>query len=336
MLTFEPGETVLNLTVMVFDDVVPEVNENFSIALINPVGGAVLGPQSSVGVVILTNDDAHGEIGFSDATLSVVLAEGQEDSTVRLQVERLEGTFGQVVVGWSLSGEHQLGEVTPASGQVKKGVIAGGKCVCELTNVIQYIWHCNNMQVTFPPGVAMDTISLVIRAEMVPELNEVTMVTLGDILETGVSPGGDVSRGTRLRLDHMVATVTVQANDEPHGVVRWSVDHVTTEELDGRQNIVALSVLREFGTVGALVVEYSTQPATSAPLTSQATELMDYVPSTGEVVIGNNVTIATIFITILPVSGREEWKYCDPTLHKSLEASFLTLNHRMEYVSVAI
>jgi len=123
VLTFEPGETVLNLTVMVFDDVVPEVNENFSIALANPVSGAVLGPQSSVGVVILTNDNAHGEIGFRADSLSLVVAEDASDSTVILGVERSGGTFGQVVVSWALSGAHQLGEVTPASGQVREGAI---------------------------------------------------------------------------------------------------------------------------------------------------------------------------------------------------------------------
>ncbi len=50
----------------IINDVIPEVGESFSVQLEGPLeGGARLGEQQSAGVTILTNDDAHGLIGFA-------------------------------------------------------------------------------------------------------------------------------------------------------------------------------------------------------------------------------------------------------------------------------
>ena len=127
------------------------------------------------------------------------------------------------------------------------------------------------------------------------------MVTLTNILETGVPPGGDPTRGARLRPDRTQAVLTVQANDEPHGIVTWSVGVVSVEEMEEVENVVQLSVLREFGAVGALVISYTTEMAASLPASNQAVALMDYVPSTGDIVMADNQTAATISITILQV-----------------------------------
>ena len=64
-LTFAPGETSHTFVVEVINDLIPEVNEAFSVRLMEPVGGVRLGDQSVATVTILTNDDAHGLIGFA-------------------------------------------------------------------------------------------------------------------------------------------------------------------------------------------------------------------------------------------------------------------------------
>ena len=64
-LTFAPGESSLLVAVEVVNDATPEVDETFDLRLVNPVGGARLGPQSSVAVTILSNDNAHGLLGFA-------------------------------------------------------------------------------------------------------------------------------------------------------------------------------------------------------------------------------------------------------------------------------
>ncbi len=131
-LLFGPGESVLNFSVAVFDDSIPEINENFTLSLSNPVGGARLDDsQTSVGVVILSNDDAHGVIGFSTSSLSRVISEESSDVTVTLGVQRNAGIFGQVVVEWALSGVHQLGEVSPSSGQVCINTYIVSMCMCQ-------------------------------------------------------------------------------------------------------------------------------------------------------------------------------------------------------------
>lgn len=64
-MTFAEGEVNKTFTVEVLEDDIPEVLEAFRVFLSAPTGGATLGENSSVIVGILTNDDAHGIIGFA-------------------------------------------------------------------------------------------------------------------------------------------------------------------------------------------------------------------------------------------------------------------------------
>ena len=65
-LTFAPGENSHEFVVQVIDDVIPEIDEVFSVQLQYPLGGARLGEQSDTSITILTNDEAHGLIGFAE------------------------------------------------------------------------------------------------------------------------------------------------------------------------------------------------------------------------------------------------------------------------------
>lgn len=58
------------MVVEVINDSTPELDELFSIQLMNPVGGAVLGIQSSLTITVLTNDDAYGLIGFAEVSVA--------------------------------------------------------------------------------------------------------------------------------------------------------------------------------------------------------------------------------------------------------------------------
>ena len=61
-----PGETSLRFVLGIFNDAVPEIDENFDLRLANPTGGVVLGTRQSVTVNVLNNDNAHGLIGFAE------------------------------------------------------------------------------------------------------------------------------------------------------------------------------------------------------------------------------------------------------------------------------
>ena len=69
ILTFSPGQTYHRVVVEVINDYTPELDELFSVQLVNPVGGAVLGIQSSLTITVLTNDDAYGLIGFAEVSV---------------------------------------------------------------------------------------------------------------------------------------------------------------------------------------------------------------------------------------------------------------------------
>ena len=158
-----------------------------------------------------------------------------------------------------------------------------------------------SLQVTFQDGVSVGTIVLSIQSDNIAELNEVTTVTLTSIVENGVPMTGDQSRGARLMAGQTEAVITVQANDDPHGVVGWSPTIVMVEEQEGSNNVVQLTLVREFGVIGAIVVSYTTELASNLSDTQQAEPLMDFVPTSGEVVIGNGESSGTISVTILQV-----------------------------------
>ncbi len=112
------------------------------------------------------------------------------------------------------------------------------------------------LQVIFPDGVSTSTINLLIVADVDPELNEVTEVSLITITENGVPPGGDTARGARLIPSQILSVITVQANDAPHGVVVWSPPVVVAIENEGVDNTVELTLIREFGSIGAILISY--------------------------------------------------------------------------------
>ncbi len=102
----------------------------------------------------------------------------------------------------------------------------------------------------------MATITLTLAHDNNPELNEVTMVTLTDITDNGVPEGGDVTRGATLINGRSQSVLTVAANDDPHGLFVWSSNNIDIEELDNNSNIVTVYILREFGVIGDVTVNY--------------------------------------------------------------------------------
>ena len=110
------------------------------------------------------------------------------------------------------------------------------------------------VQVTFADGVNSTQIVLTVHADNVPELDEVTRIQLTQVTRTD----GDAGRQAIIDSQSSSAVVTVLANDEPHGVVRWSPGSVnsTAIETEGSNNVINLMVIREFGTVGDIIVSY--------------------------------------------------------------------------------
>ena len=71
LLVFESGIQVVNFTISIVNDQIPEVDEAFQVVLRNPMGGAEIGSLSSITVTITSNDDINGVFRFADSSLVV-------------------------------------------------------------------------------------------------------------------------------------------------------------------------------------------------------------------------------------------------------------------------
>ena len=108
----------------------------------------------------------------------------------------------------------------------------------------------------FLSGQSVSTLTLTVLADTMPELNEVTRVSLTGISENGVPSGGDQSRGATIITGQSTSFITVTANDAPHGVVSWAVNTTNTAELEGVDSMIELVIVREFGTIGDIIISY--------------------------------------------------------------------------------
>lgn len=73
----------------------------------------------------------------------------------------------------------------------------------------------------------------------------------------------------------------------------------------GQENstTLTLQIIREQGFVGEIEIQLSTAPNLELPLSNQATENEDYLLEKKTIIMAENATIASVVVTILPVSS---------------------------------
>ncbi|XP_033109462.1 adhesion G-protein coupled receptor V1-like [Anneissia japonica] len=275
-LTFEDGQTELTIAVVATDDTDPENDERFSVALSNPTGGAIIGSQGQVTVNILSNDDAHGLIAFTQDSLEKQVSELNVDNVVVLNVERQHGSAGLVVIEWQASGDNDANDISPQSGQIE-----------------------------FRDGVSSAAIVITIKADSTPELDETVFISLVRVVNPG-TPHSD--RGAVISSTDYTARMIILANDSPHGVFAWSLGSLFTSvpEPEGHTSVtIGLQVIREQGVQGTVLVRYSTFEAIGLPLAQQAKSDRDYVSREGYVTMGDGVSSDSVTITILSDTDAE-------------------------------
>jgi len=111
------------------------------------------------------------------------------------------------------------------------------------------------LQVIFADGGAEATIQLVIQADDLPELNEITEVELTEVTVDGVSDMEIVQRGAVIDQASSIAVISVAANDFPHGQIRWSSSLVMIAEPNTTTE-VELTLIRESGVISDIIVTY--------------------------------------------------------------------------------
>lgn len=147
-LIFENGQKELELDFTILPDPTPERDEAFAVRIYNASGKAIVSSQKQeLTVNILSNDDAHGRIGFASNSLSKVHAELADDSVVTFEVIREYGSLGRVVAMWNVSGNFSAGDISPLSGEL-----------------------------VFEDGQTSRNISITVHKDMIPELAEVAYI----------------------------------------------------------------------------------------------------------------------------------------------------------------
>ncbi|XP_076586595.1 adhesion G-protein coupled receptor V1 isoform X2 [Chaetodon auriga] len=267
-LHFAPGDSELQIAVNIIDDDIPEEQEFFQVGLKNPKGGAEIGFGGQVTVIVPTNDDAHGVIGFAQNSLSVEVEELEQHHQIPLSVERKRGTFGRLTVHWAASGS--LPDIYPTSGVV-----------------------------TFSEGQSVAIISLTVIADGVPELRESITITLMDVTTVGLQ---DLRQAAVIDKQRAQALLIILPNGSPYGVIGWHLDSqfTLTQEPERIPVNVTLSIVREQGSSGEVEIHYQTRPALYQPPSNQATAGQDYTPKDNTITMMNGATVALVTVTILP------------------------------------
>uniref|UniRef100_A0A668RW45 Adhesion G-protein coupled receptor V1 n=1 Tax=Oreochromis aureus TaxID=47969 RepID=A0A668RW45_OREAU len=264
-LHFAPGDSELEIAVNLIDDDIPEVQEQFLVRLKNPKGGAEIGFGGQVKVIVPTNDDAYGVIGFAQNSLSMELEELEQNNQISLSVERRRGSFGRLTVHWAANGS--LADIYPTSGVV-----------------------------TFSEGQTVAIISLAVIADGVPELQEYVTIILRDVTTVGLQ---DLRQAAVIDQRRAQAQLTILPNGSPYGVIGWHLDSQFTLTQEPQIN-VTLSIVREQGSSGEVVIYYTTRPALYNPPSNQATAGKDYVSKDDTIVMINGATVALVTVTVLP------------------------------------
>ncbi|KAG8456387.1 hypothetical protein GDO86_002244 [Hymenochirus boettgeri] len=267
-LKFEPGQREAAIAVNILEDLIPEVDESFTIKLKNPKGGAEIGPNGYVRIIIPTNDDAHGIIGFAQSSLMKQAEELEQDNLVSFSIERLRGTYGRVIVEWFANGS--ISDIFPSSGRV-----------------------------TFSNGQSLTTITITVIADNIAELTETVNVTLTNVLTMNIQ---DPLRGAILDPLRSKAVLVILPNDSPYGVISWHVNSLSIKVQEPEVNPVVTTVelIREQGFVGDIAVHLQSVPNLALPLVNQANKDQDYRFKEETIIIRENKTFALVQVTILP------------------------------------
>ncbi|XP_016041836.2 adhesion G-protein coupled receptor V1 [Erinaceus europaeus] len=299
-LTFAEGETKKTVILTILDDSEPEDDESIIIRLVYTEGGSRILPSSdTVSVNILANDNVAGVVSFQTASRSVI---GHEGEILQFHLIRTPPGRGNVTVSWKITGQSLDVNFANFTGQV-----------------------------FFPEGSLNKTIFVHLLDDNIPEEKEVYHVILDDVRTQGVTPAGIAL----LDAQGYLAVLTVEASDEPHGLLNFAVSsrHVLLQEANVT---IQLFINREFGSIGAVNVTYTTVPGVLS-LKNQtegnvAEPDVDFVSVVGSVILEEGETTVPINITILEddVPELEEYFLVNLTSVELIMASLTSFPPRLD------
>lgn len=225
--TIFSGNNSGEIIVPIADDSIPELNETFIVELntVEVIGRNVLagnepqiGSTSSADVVILENDDAHGEFYlYVNTNMDTISVPEANELSVPLTIQRMGGTIGDVTIAWQVTG----GSAT--AGEDYRAIGAS---------------------LTFQDGATMLPIIITILGDDLPERNEDIVVQL-----TGVTGGATIAD------DGGSVDIIIIANDGAAGVVGFPPSSRSVVTSEGEQ--VTLTVSRTISSLGMVEIMWN-------------------------------------------------------------------------------
>uniref|UniRef100_A0A8C7EBG5 Adhesion G-protein coupled receptor V1 n=1 Tax=Nothoprocta perdicaria TaxID=30464 RepID=A0A8C7EBG5_NOTPE len=267
ILVFDEGETKKMVTLTILDDPEPEDNESIIISLVHTEGGSRILPNfDTVTVIILASDNVAGIISFQTTSRSVI---GREGEQVQFHILRTAPGLGNVTVEWKIVGHRVKQNFENFSGIL-----------------------------FFPEESLNTTLYVHLLDDHIPEEKEEYKIILYNVKTQGVASTGAAA----LDSQGYEAVLTVEASDEPHGILNFA--STSREVIIPEENkTIQLFINREFGSLGTVNVTYATVPGlltirneTDMTMAEPGT---DYIPVSGSLILEEGETSAAINITIL-------------------------------------
>ena len=191
IVSFPPGVTTVTEQISIIDDIEPEDDERFWIALVIPGPSAELYPPFNAMVVIEFSDNPGGVVMFNMSSTDATISEdaGTGDTTATFIVERSMGATGNITIAWSI--------------------------VDSQNNTAAADFSPPNGNVTILDGESQAVLEITPFDDSLPETPEVFTVMLHAVVDGLGTLGGS----------NRLVTVTVRDSDDAYGRIEWGTDN---------------------------------------------------------------------------------------------------------------
>ncbi|KAI2664431.1 Adhesion G-protein coupled receptor V1 [Labeo rohita] len=212
-VTFEVGQTVGSIYLLISQDDIPELDKSFKIRLSNVSHGR-LGKETTATLTVLASDDPYGLFAFSDSNRPIRVPEA--NAVITLTIQRRKGLMGRVRVSYrTLRDTDAAPYSTPGVGRAS----AGNDFVPVVESVI---FSANQSEVN---------VTLRVLDDEEPERAESVFLELVSVtLVEGLQPR-PVAFSPRLGpRNTTIAQIIIEASDDAFGVLQLSSPAVSVPE----------------------------------------------------------------------------------------------------------
>lgn len=131
----------MSFDVHLLPDDIPEIEEIYVIQLVSVDGGAELDPEKCITQFsVSANDDPHGVFAMYADRQSVLI--GQNLSRfIQINITRLAGTFGDVVVGYRISSDHKEQPIITETAERQLVVKGGARYKVDTVPIKRQVCH---------------------------------------------------------------------------------------------------------------------------------------------------------------------------------------------------